>query len=84
MKGKENNYKIIKLENKVIMFEMYKLVPMSLKLKHYNNLPFSILFSQTFSLAFLHGHEQFDINSDRLLKNHMGTYPQIKMMEYFV
>ncbi len=78
MKGKENNYKIIKLENKVIMFEMYKLVPMSLKLKHYNNLPFSILFSQTFSLAFLHGHEQFDINSDRLLKTIWERIPKLK------
>jgi hypothetical protein len=78
VKGKENNYKIIKLENKVIMFEMYKLVPMSLKLKHYNNLPFSILFSQTFSLAFLHGHEQFDINSDRLLKTIWERIPKLK------
>ncbi len=78
MKGKENNYKIIKLENKVIMFEMYKLVPISLKLKHYNNLPFSILFSQTFSLAFLHGHEQFDINSDRLLKTIWERIPKLK------
>jgi len=78
VKGKENNYKIIKLENKVIMFEMYKLVPISLKLKHYNNLPFSILFSQTFSLAFLHGHEQFDINSDRLLKAIWERIPKLK------
>jgi hypothetical protein len=78
VKGKENNYKIIKLENKVIMFEMYKLVPISLKLKHYNNLPFSILFSQTFSLAFLHGHEQFDINSDRLLKTIWERIPKLK------
>jgi len=57
---------------------MYKLVPISLKLKHYNNLPFSILFSQTFSLAFLHGHEQFDINSDRLLKTIWERIPKLK------
>jgi hypothetical protein len=49
-----------------------------MKLKYYNNLYFSIPFFQTFSHAFLHGHEQFDIDSDRLLKTIWESNPKLK------